>query len=92
MPAHVFAASLLNGEAVVDRIERTFPNETVPAGVLGVGGQLNLEDFYGAGYLGLALRAVRQARERSDASLAAQMLHDGADAFECLASRPRGPG
>src|SRR5262245_2934882 len=49
--AHVFAASLVNGEAVVDRIERTFPNETVLLVCSGSADNFNLEDFYGAGYL-----------------------------------------
>ncbi len=84
--AHVFAASLLNGEAVVDRIERTFPNETVLLVCSGSADNFNLEDFYGAGYLVSLFARYGGARELSDASLAAQMLHDGADAFECLAS------
>jgi 2-phosphosulfolactate phosphatase len=84
--AHVFAASLLNGEAVIDRIERTFPNETVLLVCSGSADNFNLEDFYGAGYLVSLFARYGRARELSDASLAAQMLHDGADAFECLAS------
>jgi 2-phosphosulfolactate phosphatase len=46
----------------------------------------NLEDFYGAGYLVSLFARYGTPRELSDAALAAQMLHDGADAFECLAS------
>src|SRR5205823_2651539 len=84
--AHVFAGSLLNGEAVVDRIERTFPNETVLLVCAGSADNFNLEDFYGAGYLVSLFARHGKARELSDAALAAQHLHDGADAFDCLAS------
>jgi len=84
--AHVFAASLLNAEAVVDRIERTFPSETVLLVCSGSADNFNLEDFYGAGYLVSLFARYGGARELSDAALAARMLHDGADAFECLAS------
>jgi 2-phosphosulfolactate phosphatase len=84
--AHVFAASLVNAEAVVDRIERTFPNETVLLVCSGSADNFNLEDFYGAGYLVSLFARYGTPRELSDAALAAQMLHDGADAFECLAS------
>jgi 2-phosphosulfolactate phosphatase len=41
---HVFAASLVNAEAVVDRIERTFPNETVLLVCSGSADNFNLED------------------------------------------------
>ena len=82
--AHVFAAALVNGEAVVDRIERTFPNETVLLVCSGSADNFNLEDFYGAGYLVSLFARHGRPRELSDAAMAAQMLHDGADAFECL--------
>jgi len=84
--AHVFAASLVNAEAVVDRIERTFPNETALLVCSGSADNFNLEDFYGAGYLVSLFARYGRPRELSDAALAAQRLHDGADAFECLAS------
>jgi 2-phosphosulfolactate phosphatase len=82
--AHVFAAALVNGEAVVERIERTFPNETVLLVCSGSADNFNLEDFYGAGYLVSLFARHGRPRELSDAAMAAQMLHDGADAFECL--------
>lgn len=82
--AHVFAAALVNGEAVVERIERTFPNETVLLVCSGSADNFNLEDFYGAGYLVSLFARQGKPRELSDAAMAAQMLHDGADAFECL--------
>jgi 2-phosphosulfolactate phosphatase len=80
---HVYAAALLNGEAMVDHIERTHRNETVLLVCSGSADNFNLEDFYGAGYL-VALLSARGGHELSDAAMAARLLHDGADAVECL--------
>jgi 2-phosphosulfolactate phosphatase len=82
---HVYAAALLNGEAVVDHIERTHQSETLLIVCSGSADNFNLEDFYGAGYL-VSLFAKRsgRARELSDAALAARTLHDNADPLECL--------
>jgi 2-phosphosulfolactate phosphatase len=83
---HVYAAALLNGESVVDHVARTFPDETVLVVCSGSAGRVNLEDLYGAGYLvSLFARRSGPAHDLTDAALAAQMLHDGADAYECLA-------
>src|SRR6266849_5241475 len=83
--AHVFAGALLNGEAVVDHIERNFPAETVLIVCSGSADNFNLEDFYGAGYLAsLFARRGGSAHEFSDAALAAQLLHDQGDALDCL--------
>src|SRR6195256_6157703 len=81
--AHVFAASLVNAEAVVDRIERTFPNETVRLVCSGSADNFNLEDFYGAAYL-VSLFARRGGHDLSDAALASRLLHEGSDAADCL--------
>jgi 2-phosphosulfolactate phosphatase len=80
---HVYAAALLNGEAMVDRIERAHPNETVLLVCSGSADNFNLEDFYGAGYL-VSLFARRGGHELSDAALAARLLHEGSDASDCL--------
>jgi 2-phosphosulfolactate phosphatase len=83
--AHVYVAALLNGEAVVEHIERTFSNETVLIVCSGSADNFNLEDFYGAGYLAsLFARHTGSGHELSDAALAAQMLHDRGDAIDCL--------
>ncbi len=82
--AHVFAGALLNGEAVVDHIERNFPAETVLIVCSGSADNFNLEDFYGAGYLASLFARRAGAHEFSDAALAAQMLHDGGDVMDCL--------
>jgi 2-phosphosulfolactate phosphatase len=83
--AHVYAAALLNGEAVVEHIERNFASETVLLVCSGSADNFNLEDFYGAGYLAsLFARRGGRAHEFSDAALAAQLLHDQGDALDCL--------
>src|ERR1700687_5521952 len=84
--AHVFAGALLNGEAVVDHIERNFPTETVLIACSGSADNFNLEDFYGAGYLVSLLARRPDAHEFTDAALAARLLHDHCDAMECVSA------
>jgi len=81
--ARVYAAALLNGEAVVDRVAGASRGETVLIVCAGSADAFNLEDFYGAGYL-VSLLARRGEHELSDAALAARLLHDRSDALECL--------
>jgi 2-phosphosulfolactate phosphatase len=80
---HVYAAALLNGEAIVEHVARSHRGETVLLVCSGSADNFNLEDFYGAGYL-VSLFAGRGDYELSDAALAARMLHDRGDAAECL--------
>src|SRR5919109_80872 len=80
----VYAAALLNGEAVVQHIESTLGEETVLITCAGSVDRFNLEDFYGAGYLVSLFARNGRAHDFSDAALAAQLLHEKADAFECL--------
>lgn len=83
---HVYAAALLNGEAMVAHIERKFAAGTVLLVCSGSADNFNLEDFYGAGYL-VSLFARRPgAHEFTDSAIAARLLHDHCDAMECLAS------
>jgi 2-phosphosulfolactate phosphatase len=85
--ARVFAASLLNGAAVADRIARDLAGETVLLVCAGSAGAFNLEDFYGAGHLVEALaRRLGSACDLSDAALAARMLHAGTRALDCLSA------
>ncbi|MDP2826072.1 MAG: 2-phosphosulfolactate phosphatase [Sulfuritalea sp.] len=49
--AHVYAAALLNGRAVVERIVADHPESTILIVCSGSADNFNLEDFYGAGYL-----------------------------------------
>jgi 2-phosphosulfolactate phosphatase len=83
--SRVYAGALLNGEAVVERVSRELAGETVLIACSGSVGRVNLEDLYGAGYLVSLLARQGGAHEPSDAALAAQLLHDGRDAYECLA-------
>ncbi|MCX7168926.1 MAG: 2-phosphosulfolactate phosphatase [Proteobacteria bacterium] len=82
--AHIYAAALLNGEAVVRHIVRNHPDSTVLVVCSGSVDNFNLEDFYGAGYLISLFRNSGGAPEFSDAALAAEMLHAHGDAAGCL--------
>lgn len=84
--ARVYAASLLNGEAVADHLARSHPGETVLLACSGSADAFNLEDFYGAGYLVSLLARRRGDGDLSDAALAARLLHDRSDALDCLRS------
>jgi 2-phosphosulfolactate phosphatase len=81
---HVYAAALLNGEAVVEHIALRHGDETVLIACSGSADNFNLEDFYGAGYLVSLFAQQSGAHEFSDAALAASMLHEKCDAGDCL--------
>ncbi len=81
---HIYAAALLNGDAVVRHITRTHPDNTVLLVCSGSADNFNLEDFYGAGYLVALFRQAGGAHDFSDAALAAEMLHAHGDGAECL--------
>ncbi|MBI3147537.1 MAG: 2-phosphosulfolactate phosphatase [Betaproteobacteria bacterium] len=85
---HVYAAALLNGEAVVGHILERHADETVLLVCSGSADNFNLEDFYGAGYLVSLFARGAQEHEFSDAALAALLLHEKNEAAECL-SRAR---
>lgn len=71
--ARVYAGTLLNGAAVANDINARFPERTVLLVCAGSGGDFNLEDFYGAGYIADCLTNAAGARWRaSDAALAAR--------------------
>jgi 2-phosphosulfolactate phosphatase len=80
----VYAASLLNGEAVVEHVESTVSEQTVLIVCAGSADRFNLEDFYGAGYLVSLFARGGRTHDVSDSALAAQLLHEKADAYECL--------
>lgn len=82
--AHIYAAALLNGQAVVNHIAATHPDNTVLVVCSGSADNFNLEDFYGAGYLVSLFRQSIGTHEYSDAALAAEMLHAHNEAAECL--------
>jgi 2-phosphosulfolactate phosphatase len=82
--ARVYAAALLNGAAVAEHLARAHAGDTVLLVCSGSADAFNLEDFYGAGYLVSLLTSRGPGWELSDAALAARLLHDRADALECL--------
>lgn len=82
--SRVYAAALLNGEAVARHVASALSDETVLVVCAGSATAFNLEDFYGAGHL-VSLLARTGRHELSDAALAARALHDRTDALECLA-------
>ena len=81
---HVYAAALLNGEAVVKHIAQHHGDETVLIVCSGSADNFNLEDFYGAGYLVSLFAQQAQEHEFTDAALAAMLLHGKCEAGECL--------
>ena len=81
---HVYAAALLNAEAVVEHLVAQHPDLTVLIVCSGSADNFNLEDFYGAGYLVSLLRRHAPTAEFSDAALAAELMHDSSDAETCL--------
>jgi 2-phosphosulfolactate phosphatase len=81
---HVYAAALLNGEAVVAHIAQHHADETVLIVCSGSADNFNLEDFYGAGYLASLFARQSQENEFTDAALAAMLLHEKREAGECL--------
>lgn len=82
--AHVYAAALLNGEAVIRHIAKAHSDRSVLVVCSGSADNFNLEDFYGAGYLIALFRQTGQPHDYSDAALAAEMLHTHGDPTECL--------
>ena len=82
---HVYAAALLNGEAVVDRVLQQHPGKTILIVCSGSMGMVNLEDLYGAGYLvDLLSRSLDEGSDFSDAALAVRSLYRSEDAADCL--------
>ncbi len=81
---HVYAAALLNGEALAKHIAARHGDETVLIVCSGSADNFNLEDFYGAGYLVSLLARQPQEHELTDAALAAMLLHEKCEAGECL--------
>ena len=86
--AHVYAAALLNGRAVVERIVARHGESTVLIVCSGSSDNFNLEDFYGAGYLVSLFRRCLPDNANdtyfSDSALAAELLHDHCDSVDVL--------
>jgi 2-phosphosulfolactate phosphatase len=82
--AHVYAAALLNGSAVVRHVARVHPEETILIVCSGSADNFNLEDFYAAGHLVALFARHADGHELSDAAKAAWRLAARNDARECL--------
>ncbi|MCK9382051.1 MAG: 2-phosphosulfolactate phosphatase [Sulfuritalea sp.] len=82
--AHVYAAALLNGRAVVEHIVARHPEDTILIVCSGSADNFNLEDFYGAGYFVSLFRHRVASADCSDAALAAELLHDHCDGLDAL--------
>jgi len=83
--AYVYAAALVNGEAVVRHVLAEHPGLTILIVCSGSMGMVNLEDMYGAGYLVDLLSAtLDESIDFSDAALAARSLFRAEDAADCL--------
>lgn len=83
--AHVYAASLLNGPAVVSAVAAEHVDRSLLIVCSGSADNFNLEDFFGAGYLvDLFATALGPGAEFSDAALAARFLYKGSRPVDCL--------
>ncbi|MEX0960355.1 MAG: 2-phosphosulfolactate phosphatase [Burkholderiales bacterium] len=83
---HVYAAALLNGQAVVDRVRERHAGKTILIVCSGSMGSPNLEDIYGAGYLVelLANADPGDADTFSDAALAVRAIFRSEDPADAL--------
>lgn len=76
----VYIASLLNGQAVADRIASAHHDETIVLVCSGSAGEFCMEDFYGAGYfIDTLLRNDSADWELTDAAKAAQYFYKGTE-------------
>jgi 2-phosphosulfolactate phosphatase len=83
----VYAAALLNGRAVIDRVLARHPDRTILIVCSGSMGNFNLEDYYGAGYLVELLaerlgEGCRFLRRRAGRAHALPLGRSGPDARE----------
>lgn len=83
--AHVYAGALLNGEALVERVQREHRDETVIVLCSGSAGNVNLEDMVGAGYIvDLMARVASGPHDLSDAAVAARHVYEAVDPLDAL--------
>ncbi len=81
--AAVYTGALVNGQAVAEHVCKNHNGRDVVLVCAGVGTSFALEDFYGAGYLASQLEA-RASFRLTDIARAAVLLHDRAEAAECV--------
>jgi 2-phosphosulfolactate phosphatase len=83
--ARVYCGSLLNVGAIVSRVLREHPRETVLIVCSGSGNNFNLEDFYGAGcFVERFAAALGPAADFSDAARAARAMYQRLRAADAL--------
>jgi 2-phosphosulfolactate phosphatase len=81
----VYAAALLNGRAVIERVLSHHADRTILIVCSGSLGNFNLEDFYGAGYLvDLLAERLGEDADFSDAARVARMLFRSGDPVPTL--------
>ncbi len=81
----VYAAALVNGSAVIERVLDAHPDRTILIICAGSMGNFNFEDFYGAGYLvDLLARRLGERADFSDAARAARRLFHSGDPLPSL--------
>ncbi|HEX9811634.1 MAG TPA: 2-phosphosulfolactate phosphatase [Burkholderiales bacterium] len=81
----IYAAALVNGRAVVERILKEQGDETVLIVCSGSADNFNLEDFYGAGHFVALFSALAPGHyDYTDAAIAAETLYAKSDAIESL--------
>lgn len=82
----VYAGSLLNGQAIVQKIIQDHKGSTILIVCSGSQDRFNLEDFYGAGQLVsyLSNQSGFKDAQYSDSSIAAQHIYETGNGFELL--------
>jgi 2-phosphosulfolactate phosphatase len=84
---HVYAACLLNGAATAAHIRQQHRAESVLVVCSGSAGGMNLEDFFGAGYMvDQLLQGFDPDRDLTDAAQSALRLYRTQDSYDCLIS------
>lgn len=81
----VYAAALLNGRAVIDHVLARHAGQTILIVCSGSMGNLNLEDFYGAGYLvDLLAERLGEGGDFSDAARVARAFYRSGEPLPTL--------
>ena len=81
----VYAAALLNGQAVVEHVLRAHRERTILIVCSGSMGNFNLEDYYGAGYLvDLIAERLGERTDFSDAARVARALYRSGEPYATL--------
>jgi len=82
----VYAGSLLNGLAIIEKIAKDHAGSTVLIVCSGSQDRFNLEDFYGAGQLVSYLSAHDnfKSAQFSDSAIAAQQIYEKCDGLDLL--------